>query len=101
MDDSPWGCKESDMTEQLTLSHTVCQALSWMLGYRAKPYGTGEGQSFESMALAHGHGDLDHPENPSLVPQHTVSTPTHLPIVRTSMGWEGFSTGSSTSGFLG
>ena len=53
------------------------------------------------MALAHGHGDLDHPENPSLVPQHIVSTPTHLPIVRTSMGWEGFSTGSSTSGFLG
>ena len=34
-------------------------------GYRAKRYGTGEGQSFESMALAHGHGDLDHPENPS------------------------------------
>ena len=34
MGDSPWGCKEPDMTEHLTASHSICQALSWALGAR-------------------------------------------------------------------
>ena len=38
---------------------------------------------------------------PHRPPNISCPTPAHLPTARTSMGWEGFSTGSSTSGFLG
>ena len=41
-------------------------------------------------------------ESPSFVPQHSCLSPSPAyPAALTSMGWEGFSTGSSTSGFLG
>lgn len=54
-----------------------------------------------AMAFDHGHWDTTTQNLSHLYPNMAVSSPRTFPAALTSMGWEGFSTGSSTSGFLG
>lgn len=52
------------------------------------------------VSSAHGQEPTS-PSTLSFVPQHRCLPSPTFPSVLTSMGWEGFSTGSSTRGFLG
>lgn len=54
-----------------------------------------------AVAFDHGHWDTATQDVSNVRPNIAVSSSAIFPAALTSMGWEGFSTGSSTSGFLG